>query len=396
MPIAASDDRPPWEEDTLAVDLMLDSGAYSAWSRNDDALSVKKYIRYIRDNERYLFSYVNMDQIPGVYGQRRTQEQVEQSAAVGYRNLQVMKDAGLKPVPVFHQGERMHWLEKMLKDGEQYIGLSSIKESNSPEQRAWLDTIFSAITDSKGHPIIRTHGFGIANPVLLFRYPWYTVDATTWSMTPGFGQIIVPAYVGGRPDYLMTPKRIVVSGVQHKSTSSNKKQFEGMGPANRKAIEHFLNEEVGVSVIDARYDTGARRRAVIVYYLKLVDQLQGTTFKGRATSWNTALSHIDGKKGLTGMRLRMMFATALNRQWSQELNDTGARTRLMSYYELRKRSSEVLAEYVERGIIGKAYVKGRQRRNWANEGYLNWRRLSLVKRLEQGAPNGEEATTGKA
>jgi hypothetical protein len=71
----------------MTVDLMLDSGMYSAWSRNDDTLSVKKYMKYIRENEKYLFSYVNMDKIPGVYGQKRTQEQVEDSAAVGYRNL---------------------------------------------------------------------------------------------------------------------------------------------------------------------------------------------------------------------------------------------------------------------------------------------------------------------
>lgn len=394
MPTDASD-TPPWEVEPLKVDLMLDSGAYSAWSRNDDALSVKKYIKYIRENERYLFAYVNMDQIPGVYGQRRTQSQVEESAAVGYKNLQVMKDAGLKPIPVFHQGERMHWLEKMIKDGEQYIGLSSVKESNSPEQRAWLDTIFSAITDAKGHPIIRTHGFGIANPMLLFRYPWYTVDATTWSMTPGFGQIIVPAYVGGRPDYLRPPRRIVVSGVQHKSTSSNKKQFEGMGDANRAAIEHFLNEEVGVTVTDARYDTGARRKAVIVYYIRLMEQLQGVTFNDRSTSFSSHLAHVDGKKGMSGMRLRMMFATAINRQWSSELNETGARTRLVSYYEFRKRPNEVLAEYVTRGIVGKDYVKVAQRRNWMNEGYLNWRRLGLVRHLE-GLKDGAEAVTGKA
>jgi hypothetical protein len=292
---------------------------------------------------------------------------------------------------VFHQGERMHWLEKMLKDGEKYIGLSSIKESNSPEQRAWLDTIFSAITDTKGRPLIKTHGFGIANPVLLFRYPWYTIDATTWSMTPGFGQIIVPAYRNGRPDYLAIPRRIVVSGVQHKSVSSNKKQFEGMGPANQKAIEHFLNEEVGVTVTDARYDTGARRRCVIVYYMKLMEVLHGVSFTGRSRSWTAHLPSLKGLTPLAGMPLRVMFATALNRQWSTELTDCGARTRLMSYYELRKRGNDILQEYVENGIVGTRHSKGRQRRNWLNEGYLNWRRLGLVSRL-RSVPDGEEIT----
>jgi hypothetical protein len=50
-----------------------------------------------------------------------------------------MKDAGLKPLPVFHHGEHFSWLERMLADGESYIGISTAKNLPDLVQRRWLD-----------------------------------------------------------------------------------------------------------------------------------------------------------------------------------------------------------------------------------------------------------------
>ena len=36
-----------------------------------------------------------------------------------------MKEAGLNPLPVFHQDEEFRWLKKCLEDGEDYICLSA-------------------------------------------------------------------------------------------------------------------------------------------------------------------------------------------------------------------------------------------------------------------------------
>ena len=58
--------------------------------------------------------YVNLDSIPA----KKTLEAREAAARQSYKNQQVMKEAGLHPIPVFHQGENWLWLEKMLKDGE--------------------------------------------------------------------------------------------------------------------------------------------------------------------------------------------------------------------------------------------------------------------------------------
>jgi hypothetical protein len=113
------------------IKLMLDSGAYSAWTQNQ-AISIAAYIKFVRECEPYLHTYVNLDVIPGALGRPRTWQDTETAAAQSYRSLQLMKDAGLKPLPVFHQGEDFRWLERMLKDGEEYIGISTAKNQRRP------------------------------------------------------------------------------------------------------------------------------------------------------------------------------------------------------------------------------------------------------------------------
>ena len=81
-------------------------------------------------------------------------EAVEQSAKQSYHNLQVMKDAGLSPIPVFHQGERFDRQQRMLDDAESYIGLSPFSRSHRSDIIAWLDQCFAVL---KSTPDVQTH-----------------------------------------------------------------------------------------------------------------------------------------------------------------------------------------------------------------------------------------------
>src|ERR1700677_2471910 len=108
----------------LNLSIALDSGAFSSWRRGID-LPLKDYTAYCKANKEHAAMYVNMDCIPGENGlMDHSQSSIEKSAAKSYENLQIMKAAGLRPVPVFHQGETFNWLDKMLEDGETYIGIS--------------------------------------------------------------------------------------------------------------------------------------------------------------------------------------------------------------------------------------------------------------------------------
>lgn len=372
----------PKREGDRAVDLLLDSGAFSAWNQGD-TIELKDYIKYLKENWRYLWGYVTLDVLAPGEERHRTHAEVDKAAKQSYVNHCKMKDAGLKPVPVFHQGESLTHLDQMLKDGEPYIGISCRKDLMAAAQCAWLDNVFGHLTDKNGRPIVKTHGFGITRPGFLFRYPWYTVDSTTWSLSPGYGQIIVPirGFKGGKLDLTVPPNRVVMSGVVHQTSSSQKKQFEALGPLAQAAIERFLNEEVGVTKTEARYGTNIRRRAVLIYYLLLMKQLKDVRYDGpRATVFGK--DHIDTSKmkAIEPTGFKVFFATSLSREWSMLMNEVGARTRLLSYYELRDKGNEVLQKYVLTGSTGE-YVRSKQRADW-KESYLNQRRLALHQRIK--------------
>jgi hypothetical protein len=376
------EDNTPKRKDGRTVDLMLDSGAFSAWNQGD-TIDLKGYIRYLKENYRYLFSYVNLDVLAPGEERYRTHAEVEKAANQSYANQVKMKEAGLKPIPVYHQGESLYHLERMLKDGEQYIGISCRKDLMAAEQCKWLDSVFSFMSDADGKPLVKTHGFGITRPGFLFRYPWYTVDSTTWSLSPGYGQIIVPVYDSeGAPDLTRPPQRCVISGVMHKTVSSQKKQFEAMGERQQEAVRRWLEDEVGISITEARYGTNMRRRAVLIYYIMLCKALRDIRYIGpRATIFGKDHFDIRKLKATEPFNLSVFYATSLSREWSALMNDVGARTRLLSYYELKDRDNEVLQTYVLTGSNGE-YVPSAIKRDW-KEAYRNRRRLALYYRIQR-------------
>lgn len=279
------------------VRLFLDSGAYSAWIK-DEELSIDHYISYIKKYRHLIDAYVCMDRIPGVKSLTPTQEEGDAAAQETYDNFRRMRDAGLDPIPVFHQGERFEWLERYLVDEKcGYIGLATDKMIDAYTRRArinWLDHVFTRITDEAGVPNVQTHGFAITSIPLLVRYPWTTVDSTTWSLVGSFGFILVPIYVNGKPDYKREPVTIHVSHrtelqrVTRKNGRLAAKQFAGdgrkydaLGPAMKECIRHFVEDECGEHLSEIRYDDNARRRVVIVFLRKLVEALGEVRFEHR-------------------------------------------------------------------------------------------------------------------
>ena len=366
-----------------SVCLMLDSGVFTAWSRGL-TLDLDDYISYLRDHQHLLDSHVNMDVIPGQFGQPRTQEQVNTSAEGSYRNQQALKDAGLSPIPVFHQGESFEWLERMIEEGEPYIGISTSKDVWPRAQDQWLDEVFSILTDGKGRPLVKTHGFGLMRPSSLLRYPFYSVDSTSWVIGAGVGKVLIPVYEKGEPNYLRVPFLVSMSGVQNKSGYKSKNhQFEGLGPQYRECITRFLADEVGITLAEARYGSTGRQKAWLVYYQRLGEHLWDIRFE-HSHSRVVSQTDIDLSKWkfVGPWKVSMVFATDISRARSSLFNDVGAFDRLLSYFVLKDKPSKVLEDYVAYGINGK-YRKPIPPPNWHSEIYRNYRRLNLARRVKE-------------
>lgn len=202
------------------VELFLDSGAFSAWSQGQD-VDIQEYITFIKENEDCLDIYAVLDVIG--------------NPQATWKNQMIMEDAGLHPLPVFHYGEADSWLERILKRGYDYIGLGGMVPITTNSLIYWLDHLFSQyLTDEKGLPKVKVHGFGLTSLPLMLRYPWFSVDSTSWVITGRLGSIYVPKWKGGKWIYNEPSWKIAVSA---------------RSPQNKDAGKHITtlkNEELAI------------------------------------------------------------------------------------------------------------------------------------------------------
>lgn len=144
---------------TKKVELFLDSGAFSAESQKVH-IDINEYIDFIKEHEEVIDVYANLDVIG--------------NAEATWKNQMIMEKAGLKPLPVFHYGEDLKWLKKLLDKGYSYISLGGMVPISTKDLFHWLDDLFSNyLTDHSGMPIVKVHGFGLTVLRLMLRYPWY-------------------------------------------------------------------------------------------------------------------------------------------------------------------------------------------------------------------------------
>jgi hypothetical protein len=210
------------------VQLFLDSGAFSAWSQ-DSPINIDEYIAFIKENESSIDLYANLDVIGSAQGTWQNQVYIEK--------------AGLNPLPTFHYGEDIKWLQRYLSKGYDYICLGGMVPISTRDLKFWLDDIFSNyICDSSGMPKVKVHGFGLTSFPLMMRYPWYSVDSTSWVVTGRMGSIYVPRKKGGEWVYNENSWKIAVS-----NQSPNKKEagahIDTMSPGEKQIILDYIEEK---------------------------------------------------------------------------------------------------------------------------------------------------------
>lgn len=365
------------------VELMLDSGAFGAWTRGQD-IDVEDYIAFVREYGDLFDSVVNLDVIPGIFGSPKTPKQIEYSAAKSYENLQAMKEAGIPAVPVYHQGENIRWLERLVSDGEPYIGISPSGDSIAMNH-GWFDEVFTAITDSQGRPYVKTHGFGVTAVPVLYKYPWYSFDSVTWVIKSGYGCIFVPREkkMGDGVtsfNYFDNPISVWVTGAPRKN---DRYELEEQGSSLiQPHVWKFIEEEVGTTMHHLRYDPYIRMEAMARYYQNLSRLLVYKPFEKTGTffpkSYDKDLPSWPMKKAIFAV------GPTGNIRRSDILNRLGIRERLLSYFDLRDADPEEIIAYAQYGIV-KPVAERRilKFKNWQREEYWNRRRIALAERVRE-------------
>jgi hypothetical protein len=179
------------------LELILDSGAFSAWN-SGIVITFDEYAAFAVKHSRSFDWIVNLDVIPGQPGQEPSAAEIDRSAAIGWEHFYELKrllgpEEGAKLIHVYHQNEHMRWLRKLLDEGGDYVGISPGNDQARHRRDDWLESIRPHLTDAEGRPIRRFHGFGVTSPDILERHLWlYSVDSTTWVLTSRTGSCYIP------------------------------------------------------------------------------------------------------------------------------------------------------------------------------------------------------------
>lgn len=160
--------------------VFLDSGAFSAKSLGVD-IDIDAYCDYIirnRDILRVEDGEYMASVLDGIGDPLKT-----------WQNQIYMEQKGAKPLPCFHFGEDERYLEWYVKNYS-YITIGGMVRTSAEDVMKWLDRIWeNYMIDGSGRPRLKVHAFGVTTVSLMERYPWWSVDSSSWIQAAAFGSV---------------------------------------------------------------------------------------------------------------------------------------------------------------------------------------------------------------
>ena len=163
------------------VKVFLDSGAFSAFTQGVE-IDIGEYCDYIHKNADIVDFPSVLDAIGDPEGTWRNQEEMERR--------------GVQPLPCFHYGEPLDLLRHYVAKYP-YITIGGMVPISTPQLKIWLDDIWrTVLADEYGRPRVKVHGFGLTSLPLMMRYPWFSVDSSTWVQWAANGMILIPTRTG--------------------------------------------------------------------------------------------------------------------------------------------------------------------------------------------------------
>jgi hypothetical protein len=168
------------------------------------------------------------------------------------KNQRIMEQAGLTPLPCFHFGEPMEYLDYYIEKYD-YLALG-VAGNSGKKLIPWLNECFlHHICNKNGMPKIKIHGFAVTSMNIMLRYPWFSVDSTSWVVTGRMGSIFIPRYKDGKWIYDENSWKICVSNRSPGMTVKDK-HIDTVSPEERKIYLEYIHEKgytLGKSKLEA-------------------------------------------------------------------------------------------------------------------------------------------------
>jgi len=159
--------------------IFLDSGAFSAYTQ-DVTIDIDEYCDYCERNSDFIEVISVLDSIG--------------NAEETYRNQKHMESRGLAVLPCYHYGEPEEVLS-YYANAYEHITIGGMVPISTPQLKVWLDRLWgNYLTNPDGTSKLKVHGFGLTSVPLMSRYPWYSVDSSSWVQLGGMGNIFLPDY----------------------------------------------------------------------------------------------------------------------------------------------------------------------------------------------------------
>lgn len=244
--------------------LFMDSGAFSMFTLGID-VDLELYGDYLRSARDYITVASNVDAI----GRGKEME--------SFRNQKLLEEMKLPvPVcPVHHARDDDKWLVRYLDEGYEYIFLGGMVIETTGYLIDWLDHIWDkylALPD--GTARVKIHGFGLTTFEIMERYPWYSVDSTSWVMKGMFGLILIE--IEGRPITLSISRN-------SKDIHRADKSFWTLDASTRAYVEKIIRDE-GFDPEELATMYGMRDKWNIRFYKKYGEHLR-PVFKRKAITF---------------------------------------------------------------------------------------------------------------
>jgi hypothetical protein len=179
--------------DTRDIEVMFDSGAFTAWTKEHDAIDVywllKQYRRFDALCGRRFKAvwFISLDVIPGSPGRLPTRGEIADAIRRSDLNHRVLKDVfGDRVIPVFHQGEGLERLLELRQINSSYIGVSPQNQIHEAQRRRWAHDVHAKLKGT-----VATHGLATTGGEMMQMIDWRSVDSASWVMQGANGRVMI-------------------------------------------------------------------------------------------------------------------------------------------------------------------------------------------------------------
>ena len=251
------------KRDCSSIEIMFDSGAFSAWSKGEPDIDVKKLLSTYKQALRScqpLFKdvwFISLDKIPGAPGRTANSEEIAEAIRISDVNHHILaEELGNLVLPVWHQSESLDRLAEVKELNKEYICVSPRNDLREVQRREWSQR---AHLHTRG---VRTHGLAATGGEMLLNVPWTSTDSASWVQIAAYGMVLVPE--GG------SIRTIAVS--EH---NGERRSWGRHGDTAGEEARFLLDRtagEVGVSREELRTKSGARELFNVYVMSQLASQ----------------------------------------------------------------------------------------------------------------------------